>query len=148
MSLQGEHKRNATGGCQVSGTTMIEHAARRLTLAVEVTARLQRLPPANRQSATAATQPPRFELPPPGSNQGSPDPEGALKHPKFQQLATLYASSCHPMLGFAGFHAGLRRTLLTQMVEFVTPSTERLCADPTTCFSSIVMLPSMSLSEP
>src|ERR671910_3117417 len=31
---------------------------------------------------------------------------------------TLYASSCHPMLEFAGFHAGLCRTLLTQMSEF------------------------------
>jgi hypothetical protein len=34
-----------------------------------------------------------------GSNQDSPDPEGAVEHPEFQQLATLYASSCHPMLG-------------------------------------------------
>jgi hypothetical protein len=29
------------------------------------------------------------------------------------------ASSCHPMLEFAGFHAVLCRTLLTQMSEFV-----------------------------
>jgi hypothetical protein len=34
--------------------------------------------PANRQSAVAATQPPRFELPLLGSNQDSPDPEGPL----------------------------------------------------------------------
>ena len=33
-----------------------------------------------------------------GSNQDSPDPEGPQEPPKLQQLATLYASSCHPML--------------------------------------------------
>jgi hypothetical protein len=38
-----------------------------------------------------------------GSNQDSPDPEGPLKDPKLQQHATLYASSCHPMLELLGF---------------------------------------------
>jgi|SRR4051812_38533319 hypothetical protein len=59
-----------------------------------------------------------WALPLLGSNQDSPDPEGPLKHPEFQQLATVYASSCHPMLEFAGLHAVLCRTLLTQMSEF------------------------------
>jgi hypothetical protein len=69
----------------------------------------------------------RFQLPllgssrrpPVGVNQDSPDPEGPLQSAEFQQLATLYASSCHPMLEFAGFHAGLCCTLLTHMSEFV-----------------------------
>jgi len=52
-----------------------------------------------------------FELPllgssrrrPSGVNQDSPDPEGPLEHPEFQQVATIYASSCHPLLEFDGF---------------------------------------------
>jgi hypothetical protein len=52
------------------------------------------------------------------SNQDSPDPEGPLQPAEFQQLATIYASSCHPMLEFDGFYAVLCRTLLTQMLEF------------------------------
>jgi hypothetical protein len=51
-------------------------------------------------------------------NQDSPDPEGPLKPAEFQQLATIYASSCHPVLEFAGFRVVLCRTLLTQMFEF------------------------------
>jgi hypothetical protein len=39
-----------------------------------------------------------WALPLLGSNQDSPDPEGPQEPPKLQQLATLYASSCHPML--------------------------------------------------
>ena len=38
-----------------------------------------------------------------GSNQDSPDPEGPLKNPTFQQLATFYASRvtrCWSLLGF------------------------------------------------
>jgi hypothetical protein len=38
-----------------------------------------------------------------GSNQDSPDPEGQLVQPEFQQLASIHASSCHPMLESAGF---------------------------------------------
>jgi hypothetical protein len=53
-----------------------------------------------------------------GSNQDSPDPEGPLQPAEFQQLATIYASSCHPMLEFGGSHAGICRTLLAQMSEF------------------------------
>jgi hypothetical protein len=52
-----------------------------------------------------------------GVNQDSPDPEGALEHPKLQQLAIIYASSCHSMLEFTGFHAVLCRTLLAQMLR-------------------------------
>jgi hypothetical protein len=37
---------------------------------------------------------------PSGVNQDSPDPEGALEQPEFQQLAAIYASSCDPMLEF------------------------------------------------
>ena len=55
------------------------------------------------------------QLPLLGSNQDSPDPEGPTYAPKLQQLAAIYASSCHPMLEFAGFDAGLCRTLLTHM---------------------------------
>src|SRR5918999_4116197 len=54
-------------------------------------------------------------------NQDSPDPEWALEHPEFQQLANIHASSCHPMLEFAGFHARLCRTLLAQMSGFAAP---------------------------
>jgi hypothetical protein len=61
---------------------------------------------------------PRSELPLLGSNQDSPDPEGAVELPEFQQLAALHASSCHPMLEFAEFDARLCRTLLAQMLEF------------------------------
>ena len=61
------------------------------------------------------------KLPLLGSNQDSPDPEGLQESPELQQLATLYASSCHAMLEFAGFHAGLCRTLLTEMSEFAAP---------------------------
>ena len=50
----------------------------------------------------------------------------AVEHPEFQQLAAIYASSCHPMLAFAGFHAGLCRTLLAQMLEFVTLHAQHL----------------------
>jgi hypothetical protein len=57
--------------------------------------------------------------PPFGVNQDSPDPEGPLEAPEFQQLANLYASSCHPMLGFSGVHAGLCRLLLAQMLRLV-----------------------------
>jgi hypothetical protein len=46
---------------------------------------------------------------------------GHRKAPELQQLASVYASSCHPMLAFDGFHAGLCWTLLAQMSEFVTP---------------------------
>jgi hypothetical protein len=60
----------------------------------------------------------RLELPLLGSNQDSPDPEGPTVTPKFRQLADLYASSCHPMPEFVGFHAGLCRALLTQLSEF------------------------------
>jgi hypothetical protein len=56
--------------------------------------------------------------PPVGVNQDSPGPEGPSKSPESQQLATLYASSCHPMLEFADFDVVLCRTLLTQMLEF------------------------------
>ena len=59
-----------------------------------------------------------------GSNQDSPDPERAVEYPEFQQLATIYASSCHPMLAFARSDARLCRTLLTQMSEFVILSSE------------------------
>lgn len=45
--------------------------------------------------------------PPFGVNQDSPDPEGPSEPPEFQQLANLYASSCHPMLEFAGLNARL-----------------------------------------
>jgi hypothetical protein len=51
-------------------------------------------------------------------NQDSPDPEGPSNPPEFQQLATIYASSCHPMLELDSQNAGLCRTLLTQMSEF------------------------------
>jgi len=61
---------------------------------------------------------PPSALPLLGSNQDSPDPEGSLKPAEFQQPATLYASSCHPMLEFAGSDARLCRTLLTQMSDF------------------------------
>jgi hypothetical protein len=30
----------------------------------------------------------------------SPDPEGRCNCPQFQQLASIYASSCHPLLEF------------------------------------------------
>jgi hypothetical protein len=66
-------------------------------------------------------------------NRDSPDPEGPPEPPKFQQLAVFYASSCHPMLGFAGFHAVLCRTLLAQMSEFAGPSAEH--ARPATTFT-------------
>jgi hypothetical protein len=75
----------------------------------------------------------REPLPLLGSNQDSPDPEGPPEPPKFQQLAVFYASSCHPMLGFAGFHAVLCRTLLAQMSEFAGPSAEH--ARPATTFT-------------
>jgi hypothetical protein len=52
----------------------------------------------------------RFQLPLLGSNQDSPDPEGPQYPPELQQLATISASSCHPMLEFAGFHVGICRT--------------------------------------
>ena len=35
-----------------------------------------------------------------GDAGNSPDSEGAPEAPEFQQLAALYASSCHPMLEF------------------------------------------------
>jgi hypothetical protein len=54
----------------------------------------------------------------PEANQDSPDSEGPQYPPEFQQLAAVYASSCHPMLEFAGSRAVLCRTLLTQMLEF------------------------------
>jgi hypothetical protein len=41
--------------------------------------------------------------------------------PNSSNFANLYASSCHPMLEFAGFHAGLCRTSLAQMLEFAGP---------------------------
>jgi len=76
----------------------------------------------------------RFQLSLLGSNQDSPDPEGPLEQPQLQQLATIFASSCHPMLEFAGFDARLCRTLLAQMSGFVTEgltlltaSTSELC---------------------
>ena len=49
-----------------------------------------------------------------------------MEHPEFQQLATKNASSCHPMLEFAGVRARLCRTLLAQMLEFVILSSELL----------------------
>jgi len=58
------------------------------------------------------------ELPLLGSNQDSPNPEGPLSPAELQQLAALYASLCHPMLEFAGFHARLCRTLLAQTPRF------------------------------
>jgi hypothetical protein len=70
----------------------------------------------------------RFQLPLLGSNQDSPDPEGPLEQPKLQQLATIFASSCHPMLEFAGFDARLCRTLLAQMSGFVTEGLTLLTA--------------------
>jgi hypothetical protein len=57
----------------------------------------------------------RQPLPLLGSNPDSPDPEGPVE---FQQLASIYPSWWHPMLEFAGFHAGLRHTLLTQVSNF------------------------------
>jgi hypothetical protein len=39
-----------------------------------------------------------------------------------------YASSCHPMLSFAGFHAGVCRTLLAQMPELVAIHSHRVSA--------------------
>src|SRR3954462_668802 len=50
------------------------------------------------------------------------NPERAVEHPEFQQVANIYASSCHPMLEFAGLHAALCRTLLTQMLKFAQAS--------------------------
>jgi hypothetical protein len=72
-----------------------------------------------------------FQLPLLGSNQDSPDPERASKPPEFQQLATVYASSCHPMLEFAGFDAGLCRPLLAQMLRFAQASDIRRMCQPT-----------------
>ena len=60
----------------------------------------------------------RASLPLLGSDQDSPDPEGPLEPAKFQQVATLYASSCHPMLEFAGQNARSCRALLAQMPGF------------------------------
>ena len=45
-----------------------------------------------------AIAPPGLEPTAAEGNQDSPDPEGPQEPPKLQQLATLYASSCHPML--------------------------------------------------
>jgi hypothetical protein len=37
-----------------------------------------------------------------GSGRTFLNQRGRYEHPEFQQLATVYASSCHPMLAFAG----------------------------------------------
>jgi hypothetical protein len=39
----------------------------------------------------------------PEVNQDSPDPEEPLEHSEFQQLATIYARSCHPMWSLLAF---------------------------------------------
>ena len=39
---------------------------------------------------------------------------GRCKHQTFSKLATVHASSCHPLLEFIGFDAGLCRALLAQ----------------------------------
>ena len=61
--------------------------------------------PANRRHKSPGDDLSRYRasLPLLGSNQDSADPEGPLQPTEFQQLATTYASSCHPMLEFAGF---------------------------------------------
>src|SRR5215216_1452677 len=71
----------------------------------------------------------RFQLPSPRGARGrlwarnrTPDPEGPSEPAEFQQLATLYASSCPPMLDFAGCYAGLCRALLAQLSKFVDPA--------------------------
>jgi hypothetical protein len=55
----------------------------------------------------------------PKANQDSPDPEGPLEPPQLQQLASIHASSCHPLLEFAGSNARLCCGLLAQMSKFV-----------------------------
>jgi hypothetical protein len=73
--------------------------------------------PTTKIVAELSVAPPGLEPKAAEGNQDSPDPEGPLEHPEFQQLATIYASSCHPMLEFDGFRAVLCRTLLTQMLD-------------------------------
>src|SRR6476661_10670979 len=68
----------------------------------------------------------RASLPLLGPNQDSPDPEGPLYLPQLQQLAAVRASSCHPLLGFEGFHLGLCRTSLAQMSKLVPSHRGRL----------------------
>jgi hypothetical protein len=81
---------------------------------------LPRLPGSHKQTDKARQRLSRCpaSLPLLGSNQDSPDPEGAVEHSEFQQLAALYASSCHSMLEFAGLNAGLCCSLLAQMPGF------------------------------
>ena len=42
----------------------------------------------------------------------------ALQPPQLQQLASIHAGSCYPMLEFDGLDAGLCRVFLTQMIAF------------------------------
>ena len=81
--------------------TLLQHLRRKL-----------RLPGSSRRRPVGVSRRP------PKVNQDSPDAEGALGAANLQQLATVYASSCHPMLEFARFHGKLCRSLLAQMSEF------------------------------
>ena len=53
---------------------------------------------------------------------GLPDSEGPLEHLNSGNLQPFTRVRVTPMLEFAGFHAVLCRTLLTQMLEFACPS--------------------------
>jgi hypothetical protein len=56
--------------------------------------------------------------------QNSPDPEG--QHgPRIWQPVSMHASPCEPLLGFAGFHAVLCRTSLTQRSGRALPQANR-----------------------
>jgi hypothetical protein len=55
---------------------------------------------------------------------GVADQERSFEVPsRGPELATLFASSCHPMLEFAGLNPGICRPLLTQISKFANLST-------------------------
>ena len=55
----------------------------------------------------------------PVASKSSPNPEGPSQPIEFQQLASINARSCHPMLEFERFGADLCRSLVAQMSTFV-----------------------------
>ena len=91
------------GGFKSAGESVEPHgAARSLTHSDSHTSLIG--------EARRRLRPCRASLPLLGSNQDSPDPEGAQEWPEFQQPATVHASSCHPMLELDSRNAGLCHT--------------------------------------